>query len=128
MATREQRISIIESVLTRALQDDNEALQGKAFAATQVGFLAARAAVRDKDPKKDLKDRKALVDTVCESVELDKLIGQERETLVVEKLIGPLITQLEKLLPPDVQTFLQVSSPREYKQWKVQLTKSLLES
>jgi len=59
---------------------------------------------------------------------LDKIIGEDAERSVVENVVAPLLSQLEEVLPPDVQDFLTVSSPREYKQFKVQLIDTLLET
>jgi len=120
LATRDQQIMVIERFLNEALKDDSKVLQQRAGAAARLSVQAARAAV-------DGEDKKVLIDNICQSVDLDKIIGEDAERSVVENVVTPLLSQLEEVLPPESKEFLTVSSPRQFKQFKAQLVDSLLE-
>lgn len=111
LATREQQIMVIEQLLNEALKDDSKVLQQRAGAAARLSVQAARAAV-------DGEDKKVLIDTICQSVDLDKIIGEDAERSVVENVVAPLLSQVEQVLPPESKDFLKVSSPKEFKQFK----------
>eukprot|EP00747_Dinoflagellata_sp_TGD_P022903 gnl/TRDRNA2_/TRDRNA2_129410_c0_seq2.p1 gnl/TRDRNA2_/TRDRNA2_129410_c0~~gnl/TRDRNA2_/TRDRNA2_129410_c0_seq2.p1 ORF type:complete len:233 (-),score=43.92 gnl/TRDRNA2_/TRDRNA2_129410_c0_seq2:19-717(-) len=120
MATKAQRMSIIEHllriVLTNEVEDDPEGAESS----RRFGILADWAAVLDNDHTE-------LIDTVCHCTDLDEILGEKREPGLHSKVLKPLLTQLDDILPADVRIILQVSPPEECDQWKLQLSCSLLE-